>query len=138
MSALISNGCIDSSPATVTELDKTCDYIVHLNIRSLSKNYDELSCWLAHLSIKPIILVLSETWLGKDSPTEYYKLDEYSEIISRPRGSRGGGIGFYIRKDFQVNNFVEHKNLEMATIEVTRNGKNLFTTGIYSPRAKTN
>lgn len=67
--------------------------ILHVNIRSLPKNFDNLQVLVEKL--KPQILLLSETWLDS-SLSSSYKLTGYRLEISSQSETRGKGAAVYI------------------------------------------
>lgn len=73
--------------------------ILNLNIRSLSKHYDEFLIYLQSLenkNIYPKVIVLTETWISKDQLT-YFPIKGYSSYISdRQDGTRSGGVIVYV------------------------------------------
>ena len=52
-----------------------------LNIRSLSKNVDELVAYTNTFSVKPAIVALAETWLKANDDTSVYTLPGYNPGI---------------------------------------------------------
>ena len=76
-----------------------CFSLLHLNIRSLPRNYDNFTRFLANVDSKFSIMGVTETWL-KDSG---YSLDiEGYDFIPNPRPSRiGGGVGIYVDNDLE-------------------------------------
>lgn len=82
------------------EFNSTIDYkknisIMHLNCRSLAKNFDNLSFYLSDFKQQFSVIALSETWLKKSHPNLYH-LDNYSFVGQERENKRGGGVGFYI------------------------------------------
>ena len=68
--------------------------IIHFNIRSLSKNFDNLRDTIQSLPEFSVI-ALSETWLKSSSP-DVFQLPGY-QLITRNRLHRvGGGVALYI------------------------------------------
>ena len=53
--------------------------LFHLNIKSISKHYDELELYLNSLDFKFSFIGLSETWLD-DNKEEFYDLKGYSSV----------------------------------------------------------
>ena len=81
--------------------------IVHINIRSLNANFDELEYIVGSLEQKPLIIGLTETWLHQNSPVNAFSLEGYHSLITRNRANKGGGgVAAYIRNDipFKVIN----------------------------------
>ena len=70
-------------------------FIVHHNIRSFNRNFDELACFMATLSCEIDILILSETWFTSGSVSN---LRGYSSYHCTRNNRGGGGLSIYIRK----------------------------------------
>ena len=112
--------------------------VMNFNIRSIQSNFykltnDLLNCKTFH----PNIIILTETWLNKDSNINDYLINGYNTPIiqNRPDG-RGGGVMIYI--DCSINNYRTRNNLSFAdnynnclTIEVDVCDKNVLITGVY-------
>jgi Reverse transcriptase (RNA-dependent DNA polymerase)/Endonuclease-reverse transcriptase len=71
--------------------------IIHINCRSLNKNFDSIHSFIMSLSLLPSVILLTETWLSSESPLHFYHLENYS-LLSKPRESNksGGGVAMYI------------------------------------------
>jgi len=67
--------------------------LIHLNIRSFHKNFDELSVLLSEIDHRPDVIVLTETWFSEDSvrEIEYYK---GYHVFRNDR--RGGGVSIFV------------------------------------------
>lgn len=95
---------------------------LHLNIRSLPKNYDNFYHYLSSLNHVFSIIALTETWLTEDI-NSLFEIAGYS-ATHRCRGSRGGGVSLYVRKglDFKQRTDLEVKfqdcNSEAVFLEV--------------------
>ena len=74
--------------------------LLHLNIRSLSKNFDKFKCLLDSINYRFSIIAISETWLTS-SPHSYYYLPGYKLIVNNRQGRTGGGVALYI--DCELN-----------------------------------
>jgi len=108
--------------------------VFHLNIRSFNRNADELLLFLSQLSIKPSVIVLSETWFTVDSVTELacYRGHHVTRTLRR-----GGGISIYIRSDFSwkpCNRLCYVGNcMELCSVRVSLPRSDLTVLGIYRP-----
>ena len=60
-------------------IDKGQLSLFHLNIKSLSKHYDELDSYLDSLEYKFAFIGLSETWLDEDKQ-DFFDLENYTSI----------------------------------------------------------
>ena len=70
--------------------------VLHLNIRSLCANMDELCVLLSSLNCNFDVICITECWLN-DSIEPLYSILGYTAIHSlRPGGRRGGGISVYV------------------------------------------
>ena len=80
--------------------------IATLNVQSLNTGRDELVRTVNNT--KPDILTITESRLNEMSLIKNYFLDGY-RMIHKPRGTgkrrEGGGIGFYINKNFILIKF---------------------------------
>lgn len=74
--------------------------ILHVNIRSIQKNFVNLELLLASLDIQFSCIVLSETWLSQNSFYNDYKLDGYNFFNCSRAERTGGGVCVYIASKF--------------------------------------
>ena len=79
------------------------------------------------------IIALQETW--SIPHPELLSIDNYNLIHnSRPGGMRGGGVGFYVRKELNAritHNINIPKVFECMTITFTLNGKKIAVSSVY-------
>ena len=114
----------------------TCMPILHINCRSLKKNFDTITDYLYLLKVKFDFILLSETWLS-GSPDQLLSLDGY-DYYGESRQSRGGGVGIYARNVFKIikrpDICIFNENIESHFLEVTQsNGKNVIIAVVYRP-----
>ena len=74
-------------------------WVCHVNIRSLSRNFDSLSLFLSSLNIQASILGITETWFSETSPQSMCNLENYEFVNNNRCNRRGGGTGIFIRSD---------------------------------------
>lgn len=115
--------------------------IIHLNIRSLNKNFDNLLILLESLKIKFDLIVLSETW--KINNLENFNIEGYDIFYSEGSHNQNDGLVMYVSKNinpkfttvkFSENTFVklalEKNNLLFNVVAVYRlpstNSKNFL------------
>ena len=110
--------------------------ILHINCRSLKRNYDEIEALLDSLKCSFSILALSETWLDDCStPTCVFK--DYIYVGNHRNGRRGGGVGLCIKNNYNyalrqdLNVF--RNEFESCFIELQKPGKNLIIGVLYRP-----
>ncbi len=81
----------------------------HLNIRSLSKNYDHLNQYLLGLEHTFSVIALTESWLTKETDS-LYELPDYNCVHYHRKIRVGGGVSLYIQRDFH---FVRGNDLKL-------------------------
>ena len=77
------------------------------NIRSLTKNFDELTLEIASLKEKPIAICLTETWLEDKFSSNIFHIDGYDEMVTSNREKRGGGVAIFV----QINLMLKYTGL---------------------------
>ena len=77
-------------------------FFLHINIRSLQKNFDKLFEILNEFSPKPDVICLSESRI-KTSPLVNIIIPNYEFVFSSPR-RKSGGVGVYISTHFNFYN----------------------------------
>lgn len=70
-----------------------------LNARSLNTGQDELI--VSVHKYKPDILALNETWMKEGQEKYAVRISGY-HLKHTPRGSRAGGVGFFVRRGLRV------------------------------------
>ena len=78
-----------------------CFSIIHINIRSISKNFDNLIILLDSLNYEFDIIAISESWIN-DNNTFIYNIHNYNAYVSNRKHKHACGVLFYIRKQFSV------------------------------------
>ena len=73
---------------------------MHINIRSLNKNFDSLLEFLHLLSAVPDIICLSETKIKDENITVPLGLTNY-EFIHTDSKTNAGGVAMYINSDIK-------------------------------------
>lgn len=103
--------------------------ILHLNIRSIAKNLDELLILLDYLTVKFDIIVLSETFQINNS--EIFNISGYRTIYSNGTLNKNDGVLVYIRKDIECTHNIITLG-ENKSVEINIAGDNSLTlTAIY-------
>ena len=112
--------------------------LLHFNIRSLNKHFDDLQLLLDAPSQTPLSIIgLTETWLTQDVDSSH-ALNEY-EFVCRNRQDRlGGGVAMYVLKRY---NYIVHDNISLMSdlieslfIEIIiPDHKNILVGVIYRP-----
>ena len=111
--------------------------VLHLNIRSIKKNFDNFKKFLCSLDFTFSVICFSETWLDKlDSFT--YDLPNYTSIDQKRSDRKGGGVSIYIHNSL---NFISRPDLsincddiESLTLEtISDNTRNTLVNVLYRP-----
>lgn len=105
--------------------------IIHLNIRSIRKNYDELCSFLSTVNYCFDVICLSETFLYSNEHS-YFPLPNYS-FLGDSRPSRCGGAGMYVRSGLAIEEgFVQLAGAEAVMVTLMGVGERpLSITSIY-------
>jgi hypothetical protein len=109
--------------------------LIHHNIRSFHKNYDELSVFLDQLNSEVGVIVLTETWF---SPILTYDIEGFTAYHTYRSDKRGGGVSVFVRESIKATpivnlNFV-NEIFEVCSVKLTfsrRTSVNIV--GIYRP-----
>ena len=83
-------------------LGETKQVIMLQNIRSLTKNFDELTLKIASLKEKPIAICLTETWLKDKFSSNIFLIDCNDELVTSNREKRGGGVAICVQKNLML------------------------------------
>uniref|UniRef100_A0A2A4JXL1 Reverse transcriptase domain-containing protein n=1 Tax=Heliothis virescens TaxID=7102 RepID=A0A2A4JXL1_HELVI len=102
--------------------------ILHLNIRSINKNFDSLQVLLNRTGINHDIIILTESWLNKT--TNLPILDGFQSYGTKVNNNQNDGVVFYIKDglkssiwepDFKCGNcLVCHLDNKLAVVAVYR------------------
>ena len=114
--------------------------LFHLNIRSLSKNFEDLKFFLSQLCYQFSVICLSETWCKEDmKKNSVYQLPNYKIVYqNRACKDKGGGLCMYIhdslkfkiREDLSLNT----NDIESISVEIEQQKKkNFIVTTLYRP-----
>ena len=113
-------------------------FIVNANIRSFSKNIDNLINDLNALCRCPDAIILTETWL-KDDSKDLANIPGYMGIHTIRLNRRSGGVSVFVRDGL---NAVIHNDLclsdqtiESCCAKVTRGSESVVLLGIYRPHS---
>ncbi len=112
----------------------------HLNIRSLSSNYDKFIHYLFSLKRDFSVIALSETWLTEASG-EIFKLPNYNVVHNVRKNRSGGGVSLFIHDDyeFRIRTDLSLKSdkveVESVFVELfgVSGGRNIIIGVIYRP-----
>ena len=116
--------------------------MLHLNIRSLQKNFDSLCNLLMMLKFEFKVICITETWCSNNSMNyNPFKLLQYKSIHRVSKTGEGGGIAlflhnsltFNIRRDLNVKN----ADIEGLCVEIfNKTSKNILINVQYRQPAE--
>ena len=109
--------------------------LLHLNSRSLNKNFDALQNLLQTINNFPFSVIgVTETWLYSNSPP-LFNIPNYKMIRADRQGQTGGGVALYIleRFDLKIRNDITIEESEVLFIEISLCTKNIIVGVIYRP-----
>lgn len=110
-----------------------CLRFSHLNVRSLCSKFDVFSELIADEDYD--IVGLSETWLHSGINDSDLYIEGYN-IIRKDRGSRGGGVAFYVKNSLKfkiLSTPPSNSSLEHLWIHLKVQDKNLCLGSLYRP-----
>ena len=109
------------------------DWIMHINIRSISQNFDELVIYINALKSKPSIICLSEAWIRKDFNCDLFKLNEYSPMLYKHGKSRNEGVILYIHQTLTYDEEEIHSSMNIVGAKcVTQNNESFLVFCLYN------
>ena len=93
----------DLSNRVVSFGDKTIFSIIHLNARSLIRNFDQLNSFLRNINMPFSVIGVSETWLTHCT-AELANITGYNFVSNHRKSKTGGGVGIYLQQNanFQI------------------------------------
>ena len=111
--------------------------LLHLNIRSINKHFDELKLLLDNNKPNFPLVGLTETWLTSDSK-HLFTLNDYDFIDNNRLNRTGGGVALYVPHCFDytvcdelniMNRYIESLFIEISVPQ----SKNIIIGIIYRP-----
>lgn len=129
---------IETMVCDVTECNKQINLvktykslnILHLNIRSINKNFDELLILLETLKQNVDIIILSETW--QINSTKYLNIPDFTIHYNHSKLNQNDGMIIYLRN--KIMGKVEQVSYNTVNISRTAfifNDNNICITSIY-------
>lgn len=110
--------------------------MLHLNVRSLNKNFDNFEMLLTMLNKFSFSLIaITETWLNSNSPP-IFNIPNYKLLRADRQHGRGGGVAIYLRDGltYRLRKDIHIEGVEDLFIEMTDNKfKNKIIGVIYRP-----
>ena len=115
---------IDEFNSSSEKLLQNSFSILHINIRSLNKNFKKLRKYLSLVKRDFNVVALTETWCNYDKAAQnsLLQLPNYTPIHQiRNNGQRGGGMVLYVHNSLNFKILKKQSNdLECACIKIIR------------------
>ena len=113
--------------------------IIHMNIRSIQKNFDVFKTFLNSLPKPPDFIALTETWM-RESSKHLYSLDGYVSHNLVRTNREHGGITIFIKDIFSFELINEYcfinDNIEICTARLKILNFSYVISVIYRPHSK--
>jgi len=111
--------------------------IIHINCRSLKKNFDHVSLLLSNIKYPLTAVALTETWLTADQ-NNVYNIPGYKFVSQHRSDKLGGGVGFYVDNRFESKTrsdiCLSLSLIECLFLEIIQLGKvNILIGCVYRP-----
>ena len=125
---LIFNNCDEFNQNILTSKEDI--FILHLNIRSISRNHILLAALIANFTKEPEIIICTESWITHIKGL--IDLDGYSMQTNESSINKCDGVLIYIKKNIQhITQIKSYGKLQAINVTLQlNNGKNTIT-GIY-------
>lgn len=89
--------------------------VLNQNIRSMRQNFNLLLSDLESARLFPDIMVLTETWIGRDE-LNLYKIEGYNMFAKCNEGYRAGGTVVFVRDCYQCSGVRERDDIQSADV----------------------
>lgn len=110
--------------------DNTGINIMHINIRSLSKNFDNLKLCISTMLIKPDLIICTETF--KIQYPNFYEIEGYVSHYVNSEINRNDGSCVFIKKEIKHSNYdVNIGKIKAIYTELFTNYGKLYITSFY-------
>eukprot|EP00732_Lithocolla_globosa_P000951 Lithocolla_globosa_v1_NODE_383_length_4222_cov_8.644588.p2 type:complete len:237 gc:universal NODE_383_length_4222_cov_8.644588:3025-2315(-) len=110
--------------------------ILHVNARSLGKNFDRLSAFFDSLTLPFTLVAISETWIDEDDNNILSDVWEGYTLETKSRKRKGGGVGAYVLTStkYKIRKDIEIEECDNLWIEFEGNQRNqLVCIAYHSP-----
>ena len=110
--------------------------VLHLNIRSVNKNFEQLEILLDGLYHNFSVIVLSETWIVGD--TNLYNLPNYTTYYNYSKKNQNDGVIIYVHSSLpHYTETIKELNTNFLRVLVELKTQKIAVTGLYrSPNEK--
>ena len=100
--------------------------LLHINARSLSKNFDDFHSLLTSMNHNFTAIGVSETWFKSTSNIDMFNIDGYNLIQVNRANKKGGGVGIYVNNkyDYVIRSDLSNNTPEYESLYVELTSKN--------------
>ena len=113
--------------------------VMHMNARSLPKNFDKITVFLNSLVMSPDIIAITETWLN-DTNKYLFQLPGYHPHHLTRQTRTHGGVTLFISNDIHSEPIdtltIINDDIEILTIKINVNSVSYYICAIYRPHSK--
>lgn len=107
--------------------------VIHINVRSLKKHWDELNVYIKDSLEHTDIIILTEINVEANEPLPF-SLDGFNAISVRRNGRRGGGILIFIRNTWLYERIeVSLHQAEVMVINMNKSDLSFTLCAVYRP-----
>ena len=110
--------------------------VIHINIRSCNKNFDEFIMFLNQTGLQYSVIVLTETWLTEDS--SWQEVLGFKSYHSIRRGKAGGGVTILVNDSCRSTKIdqmsINSPRAEILTIGVETRNESFTVFGVHRLR----
>lgn len=104
--------------------------IIHMNIRSISKHFDELMVFLGQFRERFDIIVLTETFVVGD--VNLYTMHNYNMIYNHGLVNRNDGVIVYVSKTLSYNySIIDFTDIKLIRLEFSYGVKKFCLSALY-------
>lgn len=104
--------------------------LYHNNIRSLTKNLDEMKVYLSQISTEFDCFVFTETWQLQD--ISLFRLENYNMIYNEGHFNQNDGVVIYLKSGINYESkIIRIGDIKVINVLIYFNNQNLSITAIY-------
>ena len=114
---------------------KAKEWILLQNIRSLTKNFDEIKLFISQTVVEHVAICLTEKLLKNSFESDCFFLHNYLKIETSNRKNRGGGVSIFAHKKAKKKRIasVDRNSLQAISLEFKFCDKTHLVTCVYIP-----
>ena len=113
--------------------------LLHLNARSLPRNFEHITSFLKYLTNSPDIIAITETWLTNFNK-DLFQLEGYHAYHLVRHTNPHGGVSLFVSKSIQTEIIdsltLVNELIEINTIKIKVSNTSYVISAIYRPNSK--